>query len=139
MSSSYAFGFQCRKCAKGYKDSGEILTGKPIHELAVRNAKSELHILLDALADNTQRPTFVEARVRDICGQQFHGKRWPVNASPLPHLYVLLATRFEEAQQWEDALRLRLRIMYVIDPLCYPERIDPHRVEHLMAICQTEG
>ena len=46
---------------------------------------------------------------------------------------------FEEEQQWEKALRLRVKIVYAIDPIRYPERINPHRVEHMMALCQLEG
>ena len=139
LSSMYAFGCGCRKCAKGYKDSGEVLTGNPIHDTAIRNAKSELHTLLDALVNDTLAPALVEARAREICGQQISEKPWPINAYPLPDLYGLLALKFEAAEQWEEALRTRLRIVYMIDPLCYPERINPHRVEHLMALCQTEG
>ena len=89
--------------------------------------------------DSTQELDGVETKMREICNEPFSGKPWPINASPLPILYELLARKFEDEQQWEKAFRVWLKIVYIIDPLRYPERLNPHRVEHLMALCQLEG
>lgn len=139
LSTTYGFGCQCRKCAKGFEEQGEILTGNFVLDAPIRNAKSKLHALVDALADGTQELDGVETKMREICNEPFSGKPWPINASPLPTLYELLARKFEDERQWERALHVWLKIVYIIDPLRYPERLNPHRVEHLMALCQLEG
>ena len=139
LSTAYAFGCQCRKCAKGFEEEEEILTGDSVLDAPIRNAKSKLHTLLDALVDGSQELDGVETGMREICSESCSGKPWPINASPLPTLYELLARRLEDEQRWEKALRIRLKIVYIIDPLRYPERLNPHRVEHLMALCQLEG
>ena len=51
----------------------------------------------------------------------------------------MLAKRFEEEQQWEKALHYWLKIVYVIDPLRYPDRLNMHRVENLMSLSQLEA
>ncbi|KAL9129226.1 MAG: hypothetical protein Q9217_002267 [Psora testacea] len=139
LSNSYAFGCQCRKCTKGFEEQEEILTGNPVLDTPIRNVKSKLYVLLDALADGTQELDGVETKMREICNEPFSRKPWPINASPLPTLYELLARKFEDERQWEKALCVWLRIVYIIDPLRYPERLNPHRVAHLMALCQLEG
>ena len=139
LSTTYAFGCQCRKCTKGFEEQGEILTGNSVLDAPIRNAKYQLHALLDALADGIQELDGIETKMQEICNEAFSGKPWPINASPLPTLYGLLARRFEDEQQWKKALLVRLKIVYIIDPLSYPERLNPHRVEHLMALCQLEG
>ena len=139
LSTTYAFGCQCPKCTKGFEEQEEILTGNSVLDAPIRNAKSKLHALLDALADGTQELDGVETKMREICNEPFSGKPWPINASPVPNLYELLARKFEDEQQWGKALCVRLKIVYIIDPLRYPERLNPHRVAHLMALCQLEG
>lgn len=139
LSATYAFGCQCRKCTKGFEEQGEILTGNSVLDVPIRIAKSLLHALLDALKNGTQELDGVETRMREICSNSLSGKPWPINASPLPTLYELLARKLEAEQKWEKALYVWLKIVYIIDPLRYPERLNPHRVEHLMALCQLEG
>lgn len=139
LSTTYAFDCQCRKCTNGFKEQQEILTGDSVTDAPICNAKSKLHALLDTLADGNQELDGVEAKIREICNEPFSGKPWPINASPLPTLYELLARRFEDEQQWEKALYVWLKIVYIIDPLRFPERLNPHRVGHLMALCQLEG
>lgn len=46
---------------------------------------------------------------------------------------------FEDKQQWEKALHLWLKIVYVIDPLRYPDRLTVHRVVDMMALSQLEA
>lgn len=137
LSTTYAFGCQCLKCMNGYDERGEVLTGDPVVDAPARNAKSELHALLDVLAGGAQELGYVEKKMKEICINS--GNPWPIDASPLPYLYGLLARRFETRQQWEKALRVWLKIVYIIDPLRYAERWNPHRVENLMGLCQLEG
>ena len=139
LSTTYGFGCQCRKCMKGYKEKQEILTGNSVLDAPIRNAETKLDALLDALVGGTQELDIVETRMREICTESSSGKPWPINSPPLPTLYEVLAKKFENEKQWEKALRLRLKIVYIIDPLRYPERLSPHRVEHLMALSQLEG
>lgn len=137
LSTTYAFGCQCCKCTKGLEEQEEILTGNLVSDAPIRNAKSNLHALLDALVDGTQELDGVETKMRETCNES--GKPWPINSPPLPALYLLLARKFETEQQWGKALKVWLKIVYIIDPIRYPERLNPHRVEHLMALCQLEG
>ncbi|KAL9045242.1 MAG: hypothetical protein Q9214_001685, partial [Letrouitia sp. 1 TL-2023] len=139
LSTSYAFGCQCSRCVKGFDDESEILTGNSIIDAPIRDAQSRLQALLDALANGTKELESAESKIREICNAVSAGKGWLISASPLPKLYQVLAKRLEDEQQWDKALRVWLKIVYIIDPLCYPERVNPHRVEHLMALCQVEG
>lgn len=134
LSTTYAFGCQCRKCTKG---SEEFLAGNSVFDAQIRTAKSKLHALFDALADGAQELDGVETKMQEICSET--GKPWPMNTSPLPILYDLLARMFENEQRWGKALQLMLKIVYIIDPLRYPERLNPHRVKNLMELCQLEG
>lgn len=139
LSSSYAFGCQCSRCVKGFDEQSEILTGNPIVDTPIRDALSGLQALLDTLLNGTEELESVESKIREICNAASNGKVWPISVSPLPKLYEVLAKRLEDEQQWVKALRIWLRVVYIVDPLCYPERVNPHRVEHLMALCQVEG
>lgn len=136
---TYTFGCQCRKCTNGFEEQQEILTGDSVIDGPIRSTKSKLHAWLDTLAEGDQELDGVETKTREICHEPFSGKPWPISASPLPALYVLLARRFEDEQQWRKALYVRLKIVYIVDPLRFPERLNPHRVGHLMALCQLEG
>lgn len=136
---TYAFGCQCRKCTNGFQEQQEILTGDSVVDAQIRIAESKLQALLNMLAEGNQELDGVETSIQEICNEPPSGKPWPINAFPLPILYDLLATRFADEQQWKKALQIRLKIVYVIDPLRYPEKLNPHRVYHLMALCQLEG
>jgi len=138
LSTSYAFRCQCRKCTSGFEEQQEMLTGDSVIDSPIRNAKSKLHALVATLADGSQELDGVEIKIQEICSQSSSGKPWPISASPLPTLYELLARRFEIEQQWKKALQVWLKIVYIVDPLRFPERLSPHRVGHLMALCQLE-
>ena len=135
---AYAFTCQCCRCSEGFEEHGEVLTGDPNIDAPVHFATSELHDLLHALMTDDQELSGVEARIREICNNECPGKPWPINTAPIPHIYVVLAQRFEEKQQWKEALHHWLKIVYVIDPLQYTDRFNPHRVEHLMSLAQLE-
>ena len=139
VSSKYGFGCQCVKCVKGYQGQGEVLNGEPVHDAQVRSTKLSLHALLEPLAVGTQELDDVEKQMQRICAETTSGKPWPIDAYPLPYLYQSLARKCELEQRWKKALRYQLQIVYLIDPLRYPERLNPHRVDSLMALCQLEG
>lgn len=137
---AYGFACQCRKCTNGFEEQQEILTGDPVTDAPIRSANSKLHALVGTLAAvGDQELDGVETKIREICKESLSGKPWPINASPLPILYEILARRFEDAQQWKKALQVWLKIVYIIDPLRFPERLNPHRLVHLMALCRLEG
>lgn len=135
----YAFVCQCLRCTKGFEEKGEMLTGDSILDAPIYLAKSQLHTLLDALLDESQEPSSAEVKMQEICNDASSGRSWPITFFPIPSIYVVLASRFEDEQQWKKALHCWLKIVYIIDPLIYPERLNPHRVEHLMSLCQLEG
>ena len=138
LSGMYAFSCQCRKCAQGFKEQAEVLTGDFLYDASIRNAKQKLHSLLDTIANCTESVDDAEKKMQDICDKSLSGKPWPVNAYPLANIYQVLFRRLEAEQQWEMALRICLKIVYVIDPYRFLERLNPHRVEQLMALCQLE-
>lgn len=134
----YAFACQCCRCTKGFEEQEEILTGDAVLDTPIRLAKSQLQTLLDALADNSQELSSVEAKIQQICNELSSGNPWPINFSPIPNIYDVLAKRFEDTQRWENALYCRLKVVYVIDPLRYPGHLNPHRVQNLMSLGQLE-
>lgn len=136
---AYAFDCQCCRCTEGFEEQGEILTGDPILDAPIHIARSQLDALLHALVDDDQELSSVDARIQETYNSLSSGKPWPISISPIPTIYVTLATMFEEKQQWEEALRRGLKIVYVVDPLRYPERLNLHRVEDLMSLCQLEA
>ena len=136
---AYVFTCQCCRCSEGFEEHGEILTGDPIIDAPIHLARSELNNLLHALRIDDQELSSVEARIQEICNSQSFGKPWPINAAPIADIYVLLAGRLEDKQQWKEALHHWLNIVYVIDPLRFTDRINPHRVEHLMSLTQIEA
>lgn len=136
---AYAFICQCCRCSEGFEEHGEILTGDPTTDAPIHLARSELDDLLHGLRSDDQVLGGVEARIREICRNEGSGKPWPINTAPIPNIYVVLVQRFEEEQQWKEALYHWLRIVYVIDPLRYTDRFNPHRVEHLMLLAQLEA
>lgn len=136
---AYAFACQCCRCTKGFEEQGEVLTGDPILDEPIRLARSQLHALLDALADDNQELSSVEAKIRETYDNLSPRKPLPINSSPVPKIYVVLAQKFEKEQQWEKALHHWLKIVYVIDPLRYPDRLNIHRVEDLMSLTQLEA
>ena len=91
---AYAFTCQCRRCTEGFEEQGEMLTGDPILDTPTRRARSQLHALLDVLVDSKQEVSTVEVKMREI---------WPIYISPIPNMYVTLARKFEEEQQWVKA------------------------------------
>ena len=136
---AYVFDCQCCRCSEGFEDRGEILTGDSIIDAPIHLARSELDNLLHALSIDDQKLGGVEARIREICNIERSGKPWPLNTAPIPTIYLVLAKRLEEKQQWKEALHHWLKIVYVIDPLQYTDRFNPHRVEHLMSLAQLEA
>lgn len=136
---AYAFTCQCCRCLEGFEEHGEILTGDPNIDAPILLARSELNDLLHALRIDDQDLGGVEARIQEICNKKRSGKPWPMSTAPIPNIYVVLAKRFEEKQQWKEALHFWLKIVYVIDPLQYTNPLNPHRVEHLMSLAQLEG
>ena len=52
---------------------------------------------------------------------------------------MMRADKFQEQKVWRKALHYRLKICYVIDPLRFSNRLDPHRVEHWMFLAGLEG
>ena len=136
---AYAFDCKCRRCTEGFEERGELLTGDPLHDTPIHQARSELRTFLLALIDYSQKPDVVEAKVRETCDSISSIFSWPINVAPIPDIYVGLARRFEDEQQWEKALHYRLKVVYVIDPLRYPDRLNPHRVENLLSLSQLEG
>lgn len=136
---AYAFACKCCRCTEGSEEQGKMLTGDPILHTPTHRARSQLHALLSALVDDDQELGSVETKMREICNDLSSEKPWPIYISPIPNIYVTLARRFEEKQQWEKALHHWLRIVYVIDPLRYPDRLNVHRVENLMSLTQSEA
>ena len=135
----YAFVCQCCRCLKGYAEQGEMLTGDPILDAPIHLARSQLDDFLDTLTNDDQELSGVEARMQKICNSQSSGKRWLFSAAPIPFIYIRLAHKFEEKQQWKEALHHCLKIVYIIDPLRYPDRLNPHRVADLMSLTQIEA
>ena len=136
---AYAFVCQCCRCVEGYKEQGEMLTGDPLLDAPIHATRSQLQVCLDALMDFSQDLSSLEVEIQEIFRNLSTKKPWPINFSPIPSIYVALARRFEEKQQWEKALRHWLKVVYVIDPLRYPDRLSPHRVKDLMSLTQLEG
>ena len=136
---AYAFTCQCSRCTEGFEEQGEMLTGDPILDTPVHFSKSQLHALLNALTDSNQDLDTVEAEIRASCNSLPSKQPWLINTYPIPNIYITLARRFEEEQRWEKALHNWLKIVYVIDPLRYPDRLNIHRVEDLMSLSQLEA
>ena len=136
---AYCFYCECCRCRLGSEEQGKMFTGDPVLNTPTQRAKSRLDGLLSALGNYDQELDSAEAKMREICNDLFCGKPWPIHISPIPNIYVKLAKMFEEKQQWEKALHLWLKIVYVIDPLRYPDRLNVHRVEDLMALSQLEA
>ena len=134
----YAFTCQCCRCTDGSEGQVEMLTGDPTLDKPIHLARSQLNDSLYALADCNQELSAVEAKIQDIFKSLSSRKPWPINFPPIPSIYVVLAKRFCEEQQWEKALQYWLKIVYVIDPLRYPDRLNMHRVEDLMSLSQLE-
>lgn len=124
---AYSFACQCCKCIQGSEEQG------------THRAMSQLHALLSALVNDDQELGSVEAKMREISKDLSSRKPWPIHIYPIPNIYVTLARRLEEKLQWEKALHLWLKIVYVIDPLRYPDRLSVHRVEDLMSLSQLEA
>ena len=137
LSASYAFTCQCAKCADG-SEMQEVLTGDPILDEHVYLAKSQLDTLEHASTDPGQELISLEANVRQTFRSLSSRKPWPISLPPIPMIHVNLAKRFEDEQQWERALHYWLKIVYLIDPLRYPNRLDAHRVVDLMWLSQLE-
>lgn len=116
-----------------------MLTGDPILDEHVYLEKSQLDALLHASADHGQELVSLEENVRQTFRSLSSRKPWPLSFPPIPTILVNLAKRFEDGQQWEKALHYWLKIVYVIDPLRYPDRLNVHRVDDLMSLCQVEG
>ena len=133
---AYCFRCECCRCALGSEEQGKIFTGDPVLDIPTLRAKSRLDGLLSTLRNGDQKLGSVEAKMREICKDLFRGKPWPIHIFPIPNIYVTLAKMFEEKQQWEKALHLWLKIVYVIDPLRYPDRLNFHRVVDMMALSQ---
>ena len=115
------------------------MTGEPAQDTQIHSTKSDLHALLKSLAIGTLGVNDVEIQMQKLCAKVTSGKPWPIDAYPLPYLYQSLARKCELEQRWKKAFRYQLKIVYLIDPLRYLERWNPHRVENLMALCQLEG
>lgn len=136
---AYAFTCKCYRCTDASEGEVEMLTGDPILDRPIHLARSQLHALLEALMDHNEKLSSVEAKLRETFKSLSSRKPWPINFPPIPEIYVMLAKRLEEEQQWEKALHHWLKIVYVIDPLRFPERLNMHRVEDLMSLSQLEG
>lgn len=136
LANGYGFGCQCLRCQKEYKEQETMALKDSVPNASVLFAKSELYTLYIMLITGQHELNGVETKMRQICNQS--GKPWPLNASPLPDLYVFLTERYEEEQQWQKALCTRLKLVYIINPLRYPQRIHPCRVEHLMTLSCLE-
>ncbi len=136
---AYAFTCQCCRCTEGSEGQVEMLTGDPVLDTPIHLARSQLHTLSYALMDYSQELSNVEAKILETFDGLSSQKPWPINFPPIPTIYLMLAKRFEEEQQWKKALRYWLKIVYVIDPLRYPDRLNMHRLENLMSLSQLEG
>lgn len=137
--SAYAFTCQCSRCTDGSEERVEMLTGDPALDTSIHLARSQLYALLHALEDYDQELSSMEAKIRETFNSLSSRKPWPIDFPPIPGIYVMLAKKFEEEQHWEKALQYWLKIVYVIDPLRYPDRLNMHRVENLMSLTQLEG
>ena len=136
---AYAFICQCCKCTDGSEGLVEMLTDNCNLDTPTHLERSRLRSLAYALGDYNQELNSVEAKIRETFDSLSSKKPWPINFPPIPDIYVMLAKRFEEDQQWEKALHYWLKTVYVIDPLRYPDRLNVHRVQHLMSLGQLEG
>ena len=137
LSTQYAFGCQCPKCEIESGEQEVNLANDPGSHQSILFARSELHALLVIVMNGYQELEGVETKMRQICNQS--GKPWTIEVSPLPKLYEVLAQRYELKHQWKKALYYRLKLVYIINPSRYPEQINIHRVEQLMALSQLEG
>ena len=126
---TYAFDSQCHKCTKGIK---EFLSDNSVFDPRIHKAKSELHVLFNMFAYSTQKLDGIETRMQEIGSET--EKPQPIDNPPLPKLYNRLAMIFKNKQRWGKELQLRLKIMYIIDPLRFFERLNPYQVESLMKL-----
>ena len=133
---TYAFICQCNRCTEESEEQ-EILFSNSILHAQIGKAKSKLRALIDSVAAGAEELDGVETKMREICSAT--GRPWPMNASPLPELYAVLAEMLRKEQRWEKALQICLKTVYIIDPLCIRERLHPLRVKHLMDLCQVEA
>ena len=136
---SYIFVCKCCRCTEGYKEQGEVLTGNSSVDAPIHLAKLRSRQLLDGLVDGSLDAANAKAQMQNVCDGLSPKLRQPITTWPIPNFYHMLAKKYEDNHQWEEAMRLWLYIVYTIDPLVYRERINPHRVAHLMSICQLEG
>lgn len=134
----YAFNCQCARCANGSEMQKEMLTGDPILDEHVYVARSQLDALKKASADPDQEVIGLEAKIRQAFRSLTSRTPWPVSFPPIPTIHLNLANRFENEQRWEKALYYWLKIVYVIDPLLYPDRLAMQRVDDLMSLSQLE-
>lgn len=135
----YAFACLCSRCADGSEERVEMLTGDPTLDTSIGLARSQLHAMFYALADHDQELSSMEVKIRETFNSLSSTKPWPIDFPPIPEIHVMLAKRFEMEQHWEKAIQYSLKIVYVIDPLRYPDRLNMHRVENLMSLTQVEG
>lgn len=132
----YAFICQCHRCNEESEEQ-ENLFNNSILYAQVGKAKSKLQALLKSVAVGAEELDGVETKMREICSAS--GRAWPMNASPLPELYEVLAETLQRQQRWEKALQICLKRVFIIDPLCLRERLNPLRVKHLIDLCQVEA
>ena len=138
---AYAFVCQCHRCTGEIEEQVDMLTGDLTIDASICLARSQLDAILCALADqdHDQDLSSAEGQLREIFNSSSSRKPLQIDFPPIPEIYVMLAKRFEMEQHWEKALHYWLKIVYIIDPLRYPDGLNMHRVENLMSLTQLEG
>lgn len=136
---TYLFDCKCKKCEKGAKGEGELSTGNPLLDERIDNAKSQLQALVVLIMTGQQSLDSIERTVLEICRDGYPGKAWPSTVQPIPTINTFLALMFQKQGSWRKALYYWLKVCYVIDPIRFPDRLDPTRLENLALLATLEG
>ncbi|KAG8527894.1 uncharacterized protein KY384_006810 [Bacidia gigantensis] len=138
---AYAFNCRCPRCLMDEKDDLKHMTSDLRQEDTLQAVKMEIEIYITALMNN--RPSFlstsdIETRCKQLCNISETAKWWPIDLDPIPALLLGLAARFEAEGQWKRALGLRFKIVYLINPIRFRDRLNPFRLSQEFDLIQLE-
>ena len=134
----YGFHCFCSRYRMACNDPREFLTGDKSKDQQIHKARLELSGLIDAVIEGHQDPEEAKTAIRKLCQEAANPTSWPIFAYPLPSVHTVLAEMVDGQNRWEKALKIRIKLGYLIDPLCYPEPLEMQRVQNLMDLCQLE-
>jgi hypothetical protein len=135
--SKYYFTCECKKCAKGTRGPGDLITGDNKLDGSIKEAQRQLRGLLD-LKPDVQPIESIEVAASRICAEKYPGKPWPCNIPPIPYLQITLAHHYQDRENWPKTFALRLQISFETDPLIWPRQDCQRRVQNFMHFLKIE-